>query len=333
MRIALIGAGAIVAEHSRSARTIGGLTVTSVCDLDADQAAAIAAPWKAAVYTDYRDLLTAGDFDAVIIATPHALHHQMTLDALAAGADVLVEKPMATTTADCQDMMHTAQTLGRRLAVGHIQHFLPEKVAARAALMNGDLGTIRYVTDHRSTDYRPGSRPEWFFNREISGGGAVMNIGAHMIDRCAWLSDALPVSVRAHLSHRFEAGVETDGHLDLVLDSGVHASVTVTSTVPREIDEVLIVGETSSVLADPRRGTLLNRNGRCELIHSSTDADIPRAFDDQLRAFRDLVHDGTTFPVSLALSYAVIATVLAGYESHQRGEAVTVSAHPDLMGA
>lgn len=324
MRLGLIGAGAVAELHADAAAALEGVSVGAVCDLDADLAAKVAAPHRARVFTDYRDLLTSGVADAVIISTPHSLHTAMVADAAAAGLHVLVEKPMATTVRDCLAMTEACQRAGVSLAVGHIQHFLPDKVAARRSILEGEIGEVMLVHDYRSTDYRPGTRPAWFFRPEIAGGGALMNIGAHMVDRSAWLAGALPEQVTAVLAHRFGVGVETDAALRLRLASGVTATLTLMSTTPHTVDEVLVVGSRGTVVADPRRGTYMRAGSGSRMLYDVVPSAIPDAFTAQLDEFVRHVRDGVELSVSVELSVTVIATVLACYRSAETGQPVSI---------
>ncbi|MPV38147.1 Gfo/Idh/MocA family protein [Georgenia subflava] len=324
MRLGLIGAGAVGVLHARAAQEVEGVSVVAVCARERAEAAELAGPLGAGVHTDYRELLAVAGVDAVVVSTPHALHTQMVLDAAAAGVHVLVEKPMATTEQDCDAMVTACSEAGVRLAVGHIQHFLPDKVAAAAAIAAGEIGDVLLVHDYRSTDYRAGSRPGWFFDPAVAGGGAVMNIGGHCIDRMSWLAGSLPDEVRAHTWSRFGVGVETDAVATLTMANGVVASLTITSTTPRHLDEIVVVGEHGTVVADPRVGTVLRRDGDVRVLHEPSSDDIPVAFRHQLEAFVRHVDDGATFPVSLELGRSVVATVRAIYRSASAGHQVRV---------
>lgn len=319
MRVGLIGAGAVGALHTDAAAGIDGMYVAAVCSRSTEESQAVAAAHGARIYTDHRDLLGHQGLDAVVISTPHSLHTQMVLDAASAGVHVLVEKPMATTTKDCDAMVSACAAADVALAVGHIQHFLPDKVAAREAVRAGEIGEVVMVHDYRSTDYRPGTRPDWFFDASVAGGGAVMNIGGHCIDRLGWLTDSLPVRVSALIWSRFGVPVETDAFARLTMDSGVESLLTITSTSPDPIDEILVVGQRGSVVADPQRGARLRVGSKVHQLHRPSRSDIPDAFRNQMLAFRDLAQDRTPFPVSTALSRAVVATVLAIYRSAETG--------------
>ncbi len=324
MRVGLIGAGAVARYHVAAAALIPGVELTAVCDLDPDRAAAAAAPAGARAFTDHRAMLDAG-VDAVIVNTPHALHLPMVRDAAAAGADALVEKPMATTAADCEAMIAVMADAGRHLSVGHIQHFMPDKLAARRAIDEGVIGQVEMIRDHRSTDYRPGSRAGWFFAPDVAGGGAIMNIGGHCIDRSTWFGGAPAVDVDASTISRFGVAVETDGSLLLRLANGVTASITVTSSTPRRTDELMIIGERGVIQTDPRVGTLLSVDGEVRTLWTPGDADdeIQSAFTAQLRDFVGSVA-GAAPAVPLVHARHVVDVVLAAYASSAAGAAVAI---------
>ncbi len=324
MRLGLVGAGAVGRLHADAAAVLDGVEVAAVCALSSAEAREVAGPHGAVIFTDHRALLEHPGLDAVVVSTPHSSHAPMVLDAAAAGLPVLVEKPMATTLAGCDAMARACDDAGVALAVGHVQHFLPATAAARAVVASGELGEVLMLHDHRSTDYRPGTRPAWFFDPVIAGGGAVMNIGGHCIDRSSWLSGSLPARVTATTRSRFGVGVETDASALVTMANGVDASVTITSTPPRPVDEVTVVGERGTVVADPRAGTSVRVGDDVRQVHDPSPQDVPAAFRAQMLAFTALISAGTPFPVSREHARAVVATVRAVYASAASGRSVEV---------
>ncbi|MHA7305253.1 Gfo/Idh/MocA family protein [Arthrobacter sp. TMN-49] len=321
MRLGIIGAGAVAGLHAKGAAVLDGIELSAVCDLRHDVAAAVAAPWGAAVFTDYRAMLAAGVVDAVVINTPHSLHKEMVLAAAAHGVHVLVEKPMATTLADCLIMEEACAAATVVMVVGMIQHFMAEKMALQAALATGDLGQVLMIHDYRSTDYRPGTRPDWFFDKAISGGGALINIGAHCLDRSVWLGGAPAVQINATTLHRFGAPVETDGAVELTLANGVEVRISIVSDTPEHIDEMLVVCELGTVTVDPRHGTFMEIDGTRTQLHATGSDDIQNAFTAQLADFAAAVR-GAAPSVSGHHAKHVVELVLAAYSSAQQGPPV-----------
>lgn len=321
MRLGIIGAGAVAQLHAIGAETLPGVELSAVCDLRYEAAEAVAEPYGARIFSDYRVMFSSGIIDAVVINTPHNLHKQMVLDAAAAGIHVLVEKPMATSLADCDLMEQACEQASVKLVVGHIQHFMAEKLVALAAIESGSLGKVQMIHDYRSTDYRPGTRSQWFFDKEIAGGGALINIGAHCLDRCLWLGGADAADIRATTLNRFGVKVETDGAMELTLTNGVPVRIFVASDAPRHLDEILIVCEKGTLTIDPRTGTFQEIDGVLTQLHVSSGQDIQNAFTAQLADFLQCVAGGAP-AVDVGHARHVVELVLAAYDSSASGRTV-----------
>lgn len=326
MRIGIIGAGAVAGLHAEAARRIAGIELTAVCDINEEAAGAVAQPHGARVFADYRLLLHSGLVDAVIVNTPHGLHAEMVVAAAECGLDVLVEKPMATSLDQCDAMQRACDAAGVLLMVGQIQHFLPEKRAMAEVLESGVLGRVEMIHDYRSTDYRPGTRSQWFFDPHMAGGGAFMNIGGHCLDRCLWFGGAEAVSVRASMLHRFGSPVETDGLITVRLANGVGASISIASDTPAKVDELMVVCERGVVAADPRSGTYLRRDGVTTVLHEHDRSDIQTGFELQLRDFYRATR-GAQSSVDNALARHIVEVVKAAYESADSGADVLLAGH------
>lgn len=318
MRIGLIGAGAVAPLHARAATLLPDIEMTAVCDLLPAAAAAVAEPIDAQAFTDYRDLIASGTTDAVIVNTPNSLHYEMSVAAMKAGLHVLVEKPMAITVEDCDRMTAAAARAGVVLRVGHIQHFLPEKTALVDAINAGEIGQVQMIHDLRTTDYRPGTRSPWFLSPELAGGGAVMNIGAHCLDRVVWFGGAPAAVLSAQTLKRFGVAVETDATITMRLTNGVVATVTIASDLPRRRDEVTVIGTGGSLIASPHLGTLLEQDGHTQVLHEPSSEGIPEAFRRQLADFTAAINGGAS-AVSQEHSRHVVEMVLATYESSAAG--------------
>jgi len=301
------------------------MQIAAVCDIDAAAARRAAAGTAAAVFTDHRAMLDAGLVDAVIVNTPHALHLPMAADVAAAGAHVMVEKPMATTLQDCDRIASVCADAGVALTVGHIQHFMPDKLAARKIIDSGELGAVRLIRDNRSTDYRPGTRSPWFFSPTIAGGGVLINIGGHCLDRSLWLGGGRALEVLASTVNRFDSPVETDGGMLVRLDNGVSVTISVISDPATRGDRMTIVCDRGVIELDPRVGTTVQVDGRSRSLHVAGEGDIQRAFTAQLADFAAVV-DGAEPAVPLAHARHVVEIVLAAYDSAREGAVVSFAA-------
>jgi len=139
---AVVGAGHLGAFHAQKYLATPGLRLKYVVDVDRDRAQRVAADSGAGVISDYREL--AGKVDLASVATPSLTHFRLAADLLAAGIDVLVEKPMTATLDEARDLAVIAERSGRILQVGHLERFNPAIVRLRSI-----LHAPRFIECHR----------------------------------------------------------------------------------------------------------------------------------------------------------------------------------------
>jgi predicted dehydrogenase len=150
IRTAVIGAGHLGREHARVYGSIENAKLIAVCDINEKTGRAVAERHSVRFVSDFRELL--GDVDAVSIATPTVDHHEITCACLDAGINVLVEKPIARTLAEADEMIRTAEARGLILQVGHIERFNP---AFRA--LQKKISRPRFFEAHRMGIFTPRS--------------------------------------------------------------------------------------------------------------------------------------------------------------------------------
>lgn len=206
IRIGIIGAGAIATHgHIPGFQRIPNVEIVAVCDANLTRAQDVATRFNIPhAYQSYHDLLATKALDAVAIAVPNALHAPITIAALEAGTHVFCEKPLATSLADGQAMVATAERTGRLLAVNMHQRQRAEILTLRAMIAAGELGTIRYA--HARWLRRKGipGFGSWFTQRTLAGGGVLMDIGVHMLDIVLWLMgypEVIGVRGTTHATH------------------------------------------------------------------------------------------------------------------------------------
>lgn len=201
-KIGIIGAGHYGEEHARAIAQLDDAVVTAASRTNAAALAGFTARYGGAGYTDYADLLNDPEVDAVVIATPHHLHTDIALAAARAGKHILLEKPMAPTFAECQQIADAAQAAKVCLMLGHVNHFAPAYQAAKTILDSGEMGEVVLGTATMQKQWMEPNRRAWHFDRS-TGGGVWMTVGLHPVDRMTWLINAPVTHVSAQLSTRF----------------------------------------------------------------------------------------------------------------------------------
>ncbi|WP_428957019.1 Gfo/Idh/MocA family protein [Streptomyces sp. cg35] len=325
LRIGLVGAGSVGTDHVRAAAGAVSYEIAAVCDTRRELAGQLAPP-GAPVFTEHQEMFARAGLDAVIITAPHSLHLPMTLEAARAGLHVLVEKPMATTVEDCTTMIAACERAGVLLAVGHVIHFDPVAREARRILTSGRYGTPHLIAHRRSAHYTPGSRPSWFFDPVVAGGGIVLNVGTHGLDRIQWFAGSPVARVTGTVRGRPGMDVETDALALIDLENGVSANITLTSRGVPFYDETEIMLDEATLRLSHHDGLSLLRGGRSEPL-ADRGPGHERAFRAQLDGFAAAVRgeDAAAY-VTGDYGRSVVAAALAVYAASERAAPVVLGA-------
>jgi phthalate 4,5-cis-dihydrodiol dehydrogenase len=202
VRVGIIGLGGIVDKHAEAIAALDNVEVVAVADLFEDVRTKYMEKWgKAKGYATHTELLRDDSVDAVAITLGHQLHHRLTVDACNAGKHVLVEKPMALTLQQCDEMIAAADANQVKLMVGHTQHFYGTSLKAKEILHSGQLGPLMSVICYMSKNWNYARRRPQYRSR-YHGGGMWLTNGVHVVDRLLWLLGTQARSVSACLGTR-----------------------------------------------------------------------------------------------------------------------------------
>ena len=152
MKIGLIGCGRVAGIHMHAYTNIDGADVVAVADLDAKRAKVFADTYRISkVYRDYANLLEIKDLDFVDICTPTSTHAIITCDVAKSGHNILLEKPMALNTSDCERMIDESKKNGIKLCVCHNQLFSPSVMQAKSLVDSGSFDLTSFKTTHKES--------------------------------------------------------------------------------------------------------------------------------------------------------------------------------------
>ncbi|HSH00747.1 MAG TPA: Gfo/Idh/MocA family oxidoreductase [candidate division Zixibacteria bacterium] len=180
LKTAVIGVGKLGASHARWLKAISGSELVGVFDSDAERCAAVAADLQVTAFADVGSALDAAD--AVCIAAPTTTHHQLALAALDAGVHTLIEKPIAATLDEANEIVSRARERQRVLTVGHIERFNP----AFLAIAGRELRP-RFIEAHRLAGFNPRST-------DIA---VILDLMVHDIDLSLTLVGSRPKTISA----------------------------------------------------------------------------------------------------------------------------------------
>lgn len=222
IKIAICGAGYIANIHAEAIKSTPNVELIAVVEYFPEKAKTFAAQFKIAnIYATVEELIAVGGVDAIIIATPNFLHAPQANAALQSGIHVMVEKPMAFNSELAASMLDNSQKSGALLMVAHCWRFDEEVLWLKQRIREGKIGKpLRTKGYGVHVNWGPAG---WFTQKELAGGGALMDMGIHAIDTARFLlGDPKPISVFAHLGTYYQSSdVEDTGIIIINWDNGV----------------------------------------------------------------------------------------------------------------
>jgi len=209
MQVGVIGAGVQArAAHLPAYRRIRGVEVSAIADIDEKLAKSAAKRFRIPrVYADYKALLEEPEIELVSICTPPHLHKEMAIECLKSGKHVLVEKPMATSRGEAEEIIQAEKMSGVKLCVVHNYRFFPAVLEAKRRIEEGRLGELISIHAHGHL-IQSFDRP-WFLRE--GGLGVLEDFGPHLIDIVLYLTGFEDVK------KVFALGGNFHGHLNILM--------------------------------------------------------------------------------------------------------------------
>jgi len=199
LRVAVVGLG-MGRAHAQAYHKCGDCELAALADLDKERLQDVGDELGVKTrYADAEEMFEKCDLDAVSIAVPNKLHCPLTLAALEQGLHVLCEKPMAMNVAQAEQMKSAADAAGKLLTINLSQRSDQSCQALKRQVEAGAIGSVYFgrTVWHRRRGI-PGR--EWFGNKELAGGGPLIDLGVHRIDLALWLMGSPePASVSGSL--------------------------------------------------------------------------------------------------------------------------------------
>jgi len=338
-RLGIIGSGSWASFWARS------LKQSQIAEL-----AAVAGGSRAPRYAEQfglrlhgspHELCDADDIEAVIIAAHHDSHRDYAVMAARAGKHVLVEKPMAMTPRQCDDMIAAASSAGVKLMVGHSRRYFPLVRLAKKMIDDGAIGRIRMLRQTFCWDvreiYKPGTN-HWIASAD-EGGGWFLGYGCHLLDATLFLMGTRVRTVAGQFHPYWtDAPTENAGSMFLVFENGAHSQLWSLCAAPPNVgqwppfpdmpeEESCIVGDRGLMILRPYEYLKVRTDGGWETVQQ-----LPKEEADPVLTFlhqeaEDLLKavDSNQEPtVTGEQGKHTVAAICAAYESSRTGMAVNL---------
>lgn len=232
IRVAIIGCGNMAGAHARRLKVRDDVEIVALCDprdeamerlLERRLAEVEPAPKR---FSDTAEMYQQARPDAVVIVTPHTLHHDQAVDAMQRGCHVLLEKPMVTDVADARDLVRQVEQSGKTLVVCYNTAFTGPFIYLRQAIRDGLHGRLELVTGYLSQNWKVLTAGSWRQDPQLSGGGQAYDSGAHLLNSLCWTLEQ-PVEEVSAMLDRQGTAVDINTVLIARMGGGVMASIAI----------------------------------------------------------------------------------------------------------
>ena len=337
IKVAVVGYGYWGPNLVRNTIERPELELVTLCERDRQRAAAFTARVPGVAVTAELDEVLGDDaVDAVVVATPPRTHHPIVKAALEAGKHVLVEKPLATTAADAQELVDLAADRGLVLMPGHTFVYSPAVNKIRELIRDDVVGEVYFVTSSRMN------------LGKYQADGVVCDLAPHDISILLYWLDQPVVEVAASARSVFQEGVPEAAFLTLTFAGGTAANIQISWLAPRKIREMVVVGSRRMVQYDDTAADesvrIYDRGmefhvpenfGEHQLSYRSGDIIVPRLeasepLSLELEDFANAILTGSAPRSNAQLGLQIVSTIEAAETSlRRRGAPVAPEGAPE----
>ena len=349
LRIGIVGLGSMSTRHVDAIRKCSQMELSAICTRSVSNLNRRAKLWSVSkTYLNYEEMFLDPDIDAVVIITPNKFHAPMTIAALNAGKHVFCEKPPAISAAEAKEMMKCANSNGKVLMYGFMFRFSRKYNFVKELREKGMFGEIYFVK--AGIIRRSGNPGGWFANKEMSGGGPLIDIGSHIIDLSVYLmGDYEPKSVFArtfkqtenldnikeHGSYKaanvnnYSSDIEEIGFAVINFNNGA-CLVVETSNVSHIKNDIMfleMLGTKGGITVDPKMEIHTSYQNYLMDIIPKVDCiefDYQTAIDDEICHFADCIINNVECIASVNAGLKLMKIIDAAYKSAEIGELVKI---------
>ncbi|MFN7172704.1 MAG: Gfo/Idh/MocA family oxidoreductase [Fimbriimonadaceae bacterium] len=240
LRGSVIGLGAMGQKHLRVCAQLRDVELVGLAALDGPQRKDLVFNKPVPIFADYEQMIDETKPDFAIVVVPTDFHAEVAIGAMRKGVHVLVEKPIAKTLEEAEEMIRVSEETGCKLMIGHIERFNSALDVVKKRLDSGDLGQLFYAHATRLSPYPV----------RIQDVGAILDLAIHDIDLLHYLTGSSVSSLHGELHSKVQKGREDLVSALMRYDNGVVGVLQVGWLSPRRIRSVAVIGEGGLIVAD-----------------------------------------------------------------------------------
>jgi predicted dehydrogenase len=318
---------------------VKGAAMKAVFDANAATAQEVATKYGISAEKTLAGLLARDDIQAVFIETPHFLHAEQALTAIAAGKHTMIEKPMAHTVELCDEIIQKAKQKGIHVSIVFSQRSRDCNLKAKELVEKGEIGRVRQIIDFHLLAGGLVKFPKWQSDKENLG--ILFGHAIHCFDRIRWLTGAEYATVYGKcMSMDPNAVVEASSMVLMTMTDGTVVTLWSSGEMPppsfpRREFSAMIVGDKGLMDLDAYGELLVNTSGKWEVAAKQAPVDwAGKGFLDPVRlqsftrhaqGFVDAIRENRQPPVTGWDGRQAVAAALAAYESSRSGREIVLN--------
>lgn len=320
-RIGVIGTGMAGTGHAAQLWFAGDTELTAACSRNSAGLEVFCDRFDIGnAFTDYTVLIEAGGLDAIVIATAHNVLADATMQAMRAGLDILVEKPMASGATEAAALLHAQGQSRSRVLVAYPRRFRNHYISARSWIAEGRLGPLRHaalewcdvhMASYLDTEFQGAAN--FRLDPQEAVGGVLLDHGSHMLDALFWLAGDPAVRVAAWLGAG-RLGLEAEAIITLHLQGGAAVSAHVYPAVSgRQDRRISLQGAEARLVINDYEAVLLKGRDAVDRVEHVPDQAALR------HGFMTMIAGGDSGGCTVAEAAHVVTVIDAAYRSAAQG--------------
>lgn len=276
VRVGIIGTGGIAQGHIRRLLENPDVEITALCDIrpEALSKTVERQPVLEPIpqFADFKEMIHAGNLDAVEICTPHTTHHEQIITSLDNGLHVLSEKPMTCTVKHAHEVLKKIEETKKVFVLNYQRSYQPEFLYIKHAIESGEYGEVQFIQGLQGQEWLKGVAGTWRHDPALSGGGQLNDSGSHMLAILLFVT-GLSVDKVFGFIDNMTVPVDINSALSLKFVGGAQGNISVVGNAPSFYEDITIWCA---------RGAFYMRNGKLEVSdadgkrHTPEKEDLPK---------------------------------------------------------
>ena len=310
LKVGVIGVGAMGRHHARVYSSLPFVTLVGVADVNESVAKDVAKQYNTKAYPDYEELLSMG-LDAVSIAVPTSLHRDVAIRVAEHGVDMLIEKPIADSLKNAEEIVKIARKEGVKVMVGHIERFNPAVIKLKELICTGELGDILTISCKRVGPYSP----------RIRDVGIIIDLAVHDIDTISYLYGERAESVYAVAGSSLHA-LEDYASLIVRFNQNRAGLIETNWLTPKKVRTLTAVGTGGVATLDYIQQTLeISRND----TKINVEVERKEPLKNEIESFLECLMEGRCPEPSGEDGIYVLSVAISAIRSYKSGKLVELS--------